>query len=229
MKIAIMQPYLFPYIGYFQLINSVDKYVVYDDVNFIKGGWVNRNNILVNNQKNLFTVILEQPSPFKLINEISIKDDFNKFLKTIHHSYSKAPFYQQTNSLLNEIFSFQEKNLGKFIINSIKVISKYMEIDTEFIISSELNKNNSLKNKEKVLHICDLLKANLYINAIGGQNLYDSKQFGDQGLELHFLKMGEVSYNQLQKVFVPNLSIIDQMMFNSRTQLSNLLQDFTLV
>ena len=86
MKIAIMQPYLFPYIGYFQLINSVDKYVVYDDVNFIKGGWVNRNNILVNNQKNLFTVILEQPSPFKLINEISIKDDFNKFLKTIHHS-----------------------------------------------------------------------------------------------------------------------------------------------
>jgi len=229
MKLAIMQPYLFPYIGYFQLINAVDKFVIYDDVNYIKGGWVNRNNLLVNNNKHLFTIILNQPSPFKLINEITIKDDFSKLLKTIYYSYLKAPYYEQTNNLLNKIISYQEKNLGEFIANSLKEISIYLEIETEIIISSQLNKNNALKNKEKVLHICELLNANQYINAIGGQELYSKNEFSFNNIELTFIKSNNIMYKQFNHDFVPWLSIIDVMMFNSKEEIKSMLNQFELV
>lgn len=229
MKLAIMQPYLFPYIGYFQLINAVDKFVIYDDVNYIKGGWINRNNILVNNQKYLFTVTLDQPSPYKLINEISIKDEFSKFLKTIYHSYLKAPYYLQTNNLLKKIISFQERNLGEFIANSLKEISIYLEINTEILISSQLNKNKALKNKEKILHICELLDANQYINAIGGQELYSKKEFSINNIELKFIKSNNIIYKQFNHEFVPWLSIIDVMMFNSKEEIKSMLNQYELI
>jgi len=197
MKLAIIQPYLFPYIGYFQLINAVDKFVIYDDVNYIKGGWVNRNNLLVNNQKYLFTITLNQPSPFKLINEIIIKDEFNKLLKTLYHSYLKAPYYNQTFNLLNKIFSYRKRNLGEFITNSIKEISKYLGITTEIVVSSQLKKNNNLKNKEKVIHICEALNASKYINAIGGQALYNKVEFANHNIDLKFLKQIRFHINNL--------------------------------
>lgn len=229
MKLAIMQPYLFPYIGYFQLINAVDKFVIYDDVNYIKGGWVNRNNLLVNNNKHLFTITLNQPSPFKLINQIIIKDDFSKLLKTIYHSYLKAPYYEQTINLLNKIISCQEKNLGEFIANSLKEISIYLEIQTEIIVSSQLKKNNALKNKEKVLHICELLNASQYLNAIGGQELYYKEEFATHNIELNFIKSKNIMYNQFHNEFVPWLSIIDVMMFNSKEEIKSMLNQYELI
>jgi len=229
MKLAIMQPYIFPYIGYFQLINAVDKFVIYDDVNYIKGGWVNRNNLLLNNQKHLFTITLNQPSPFKLINEITIKDDFSKLLKTIYHSYLKAPYYEQVNYLLNTIISFKERNLGDFIANSIKEIALYMEINTEIIISSQLKKNNALKNKEKVLHICELLNASQYINAIGGQELYCKDEFARHNIGLNFIKSNNIKYEQFNNEFVPWLSIIDVMMFNNKEEVAKMLNSYELI
>lgn len=228
MKLAIMQPYLFPYIGYFQLVNAVDKFVIYDDVNYIKGGWINRNYILANNQKHLFTVILNQASSFKLINEITIKDDFKKFLKTLHYSYTKAPYYRQAYDLLNEILSYQDKNLGRFAANSIRAISSYLHINTELIISSELKKNNTLKNKDKVLHICDLLNANVYINAIGGQELYSKEEFNVHNIELKFIRTSPVIYEQFSNTFVPWLSIIDVMFFNSPEEIKKMLNQYEL-
>ena len=228
MKLAIMQPYFFPYVGYWQLINAVDKFVIYDDVNYIKGGWINRNNILINNQKQLFTVILDQSSPYKLINEIFIKDNFTKLLKTIHFSYIKAPFFSQTYALLEKIFFFQDRNLVSFIANSIIVTSNYLGIETEFIISSSLDKDNSLKNKEKVLHICNIMGARTYVNAIGGQELYDKSEFASKNIELKFLKTNPITYQQFNNQFVPWLSIIDVMMFNSPQKIQEMLYNYIL-
>lgn len=105
MKIAVMQPYLFPYIGYFQLLNAVDMFVVFDDVNFIKKGWINRNNILVNRQKYLFTVPLKDASQNKLIKEVQIADDGwqEKFLKTVAQSYKKAEFFDEAFALIEKL------------------------------------------------------------------------------------------------------------------------------
>jgi len=229
MKLAIMQPYLFPYIGYFQLMSAVDKFVIYDDVNYIKGGWINRNNILVNGQKYLFTVALDKSSSFKHINEIFIKDDFIKLQKTLRESYLKAPYFKQINELLENIFSYNEKQLGKFIANSIKVVSSYLEIDTELIISSEFNKNNILTNKDKVIHICKLSNANQYINAIGGQELYNKEEFTAHDIELKFIKSHDISYKQFNNEFIPQLSIIDVMMFNSPEEIKKMLNQYELI
>jgi len=229
MKLAIMQPYLFPYIGYFQLISAVDKFVIYDDVNYIKGGWVNRNNILINGQKHLITISLDQSSPFKHINEIFIKDDFVKLRKTLQCAYSRAPYFKQANELLEEIFSYKEKQLSKFITNSIIVITSYLGIDTELIISSDLKKNEILTNKDKVIDICELLKADQYINAIGGQELYNTDEFASHNIELKFLKSRPVAYRQFGDEFLPWLSIIDVMMFNSKEEIKEMLNKYELV
>ena len=229
MKLGIMQPYLFPYIGYFQLIKAVDKYVIFDDVNYIKGGWINRNNILVNNQKHLFTIALDSSSQHKHINETEIKDNFVSLLKMIRYSYSRAPYFQNGFSLIERIFSFQESNLSRFIANSIIVIAEYLGLKTEFIMSSSLDKNITLKNQQKILHICELLKANTYINSIGGVELYDKAEFASRNIELKFLKTKPFHYKQFKADFVPGLSIIDVMMFNSPETIQGMLDSYELI
>lgn len=229
MKIAIMQPYLFPYIGYFQLIKAVDKFVIYDDVNYIKKGWINRNDILVNNQKYLFTVSLDSSSQNKLINEILIKDDFVKLLKTIYFSYKKAPYFKQTYALLEEILSFQERNLSKFVTKSLTIISRYLGMKTEFIISSTLQKDTSLKGKDKILYICDKIGSKSYYNLIGGLELYDKSEFFTHNIDLKYIKAKPVFYKQFDTEFIPNLSIIDVMMFNSMEGINSLLDNYELI
>lgn len=228
-KVAIMQPYLFPYIGYFQLMNAVDEYVIYDNVQYIKNGWINRNNILVSNDKSLFTIILSSTSPNKLINEIEVIDNFKKFQKTVGMVYSKAPHKKNVLGLIERICSYPDKNLANFIGNSFKEINSYLNIDTKLIFSSKLNKNNSLKGEDKVIAICKQLHAGVYINAIGGRELYLEERFKQEGLELKFLKSGNIQYEQFRKDFVPNLSIIDVMMFNTAEQIKKMLNDYELV
>lgn len=152
MKLGIMQPYFLPYIGYWQLLNAVDKYVIYDDVNYIKNGWINRNRILCGNTTQWLTMKLGKASPNKLISEIELVNDniyIKKVLKTIGQIYKKAPYYEETYELLEKILLFQEKNLVKFLENSIKEICKYLEIKTEIIKSSSIEKDNSLKAEKK--------------------------------------------------------------------------------
>jgi hypothetical protein len=229
MKLGIMQPYLFPFVAYFQLAKAVDTYVIYDDVNYIKRGWINRNSILVNKKEHRFTVAIEKPSQNKLICELSINDDFVKLTRTIRESYSKAPFFPQSFQLLHDIFSFQDKNLGRFVANSIVSISRYLGIEAEFILSSTLHKNNSLKSKDKILHICEILGADTYVNAIGGQEMYDRQEFASRNIELKFLKTASITYQQFHNQFVPGLSIIDVMMFNSHEELGKLLDQYELI
>ena len=229
MTLGIMQPYFMPYIGYWQLMAAVDTYVIYDDVNYIKKGWINRNNILVNNDKQMFTISLNGASQNKLINEITIADDFTKLRKTIHMAYHKAPYYNDVMALLDKIFSYQSSNLADFIANSIELVCQYLDIQTKIIISSNIEKDNSLKGQDKILEICKLLNADTYYNAIGGQELYDKSVFEKENIKLCFLKSDIPEYSQYKNAFVPGLSIIDVLMFNNPIQVKQMLTNYTLV
>lgn len=232
MKVGIMQPYFLPYIGYWQLLNAVDKYVIYDDVNFIKGGWINRNRMLVNGEPKLFNIQMQGASPNKLINEIEVSNNTvwkKKLLKTIENSYRKAPFYTDVFPIIEEIINYDECNLAKYLANSIKKVCNYLNIETELIVSSTLYKDNSLKAQEKVIEICKELKATEYYNAIGGQELYSYEDFKDVDIKLSFLKSNEIKYKQLKDEFVANLSILDVLMFNSINDVRNFLNQYELI
>lgn len=233
MKIGIMQPYFFPYIGYWQLINCVDKYVIADDVNYIKNGWINRNRILIQKNPAYIKLPLVGASQNKLINEIEVSDDiqlFEKDLKTIYCSYKKAPYFKDVYPLIEDIMLYKESNLAKYLENSIRKICKYLDIETEIIISSELNKNCNLKCQDKVIDICKILNGDEYINAIGGQKLYSKEDFMSNGIKLEFLNTDEIYYNQFSDGMIEhNLSIIDVMMFNSKEDVKKMLGEYTLI
>ena len=231
MKVGIMQPYFFPYLGYWQLMNAVDKYVVYDDVNYIKGGRINRNAILVNGQSQNINLILKGASPNKLINEILVDSSERtkaKLLKTLQACYSKAPFYSQVMHMLEKIILQEEENLAKYLYYQFKVIGEYLDIKTELILSSEMKKDASLKAHEKVIHICGLLNATEYYNSVSGVPLYEPHRdlFESAGIQLRFPVMGEIEYAQYKNEFVPYLSIIDVMMFNSQEECQRLLLEY---
>lgn len=232
MKIGIMQPYFFPYIGYWQLLNQVDQYVIYDDVNFIKGGWINRNRILNHGKIQFYNLMMQGASSNKLINEIGIETDTRiiaKNLRMIENCYSKAPYYNQTYELIRDILTDPDKNLAKFLECSIKKISEHIGINTKLIISSQIEKDNSLRGQEKVLEICRKLGASEYYNAIGGRELYDFESFSRQGIRLKFLHTKDIEYRQFEEKFVPNLSIIDVLMFNPLNRVRDFLDEFELI
>lgn len=229
MKLAIMQPYLFPYIGYFQLINHVDKFVLYDDVNYINKGWINRNSILINGQKKLFTISLYGASQNKLINEIEISDNFEKFLKTLRLNYSKAPYFKQTMDIIEKTLNYNNRNLSLFIKNSLVLILDYLNINTELLLSSEIKKDNELKGENKILAICKELNAATYINPIGGMDLYNKDYFIKNKIEMYFIKPSSTSYNQFSAEFEPFLSIIDVLMHNSSERINMMMDDFVLL
>lgn len=229
MKLGIMQPYFMPYIGYWQLINAVDKFVIYDDVNYIKGGWINRNYILLNNQRFLINLLLLGASSNKLINEIEVQENQTKLMKTIESAYKKAPMFDSFFPMFLQIMSFSKKNLSDFIGNSLIVVAQYLGIETEFIYSSDIEKDNLLKAQDKVLHICQLLGAKQYINAIGGQELYDKEVFVSEGVQLNFIKSELTPYKQFKGEFIAGLSILDVLMFNPVGDINGLLVSYSLI
>jgi len=224
-----MQPYFLPYIGYWQLINLVDQFVIYDDVDFIKGGYINRNSLLVNKSNFLFTLSLKKSSTNKKINEIFLGDINFKILKTIKQSYKKAPFFNDVFPLIEDIFCYEEKNLALFISYSLKKISKYLNIDTDFIFSSSLNYNKESSAENKVINICKILNSNNYVNSYGGLFLYNKDNFIKQNIVLSFLKTNKYSYRQFKNPFVSNLSIIDIIMFNDIIDTTKLLNNYKLL
>lgn len=233
MRIAVMQPYLFPYIGYFQLIQDVDKFVVYDDVQYIKGGWINRNKILVNHQEYMFTFSVQEAEMKAKINERFLSTKFlyekDKFIKTIIQNYKKAPYFEDSFNLILEILTTEERNLSAFIYRSIQKINVYLGIDTEVIRSSILPYTNFLSKEEKLIDIVKRLNGNIYINSIGGIKLYSKENFKREGIDIYFLNPKPLLYFQYQEPFIPNLSVIDALMFNSKEELRELLKNYELV
>lgn len=225
-----MQPYFFPYIGYFQLLNYVDMYLLYDDVNYINRGWINRNYILVNNKKHLLTLSLKKASQNKLIKEIEIAgDQKGKIIKTIQRSYARAPFFSDAYPLIESVFQFEETNLAIFLYRSIKAIADFLDCGTRIGLSSDIGRNNGLKGQDRILDLCETLGATQYVNAIGGKELYSKEAFQERGFRLNFLKTDPIEYEQYGNDFEPNLSIIDVLMFNSKKTVKGFLKRFQLL
>jgi len=233
MKIAIMQPYVFPYVGYFQLIQAVDTFVFYDDVNFIKKGWIHRNNILINNTSYLFTIPCKEISQNKLIKNIKLNFDIDeriKFLKRINLSYRKASNFCEFYPLLEEfIINDKSEYISQLACNSIKFICDYLGLKKKFEFSSICYSNSiGMEKQERLINIAQSLNANTYINASGGISLYDKKCFFNEDLDLKFLFSSDIKYQQYNSSFVPWLSIIDVVMFNSVKKTNELLNQYIL-
>lgn len=231
MKIAIMQPYFLPYIGYFQLISAVDKFVIYDDVNFIKKGWINRNNILVDGKSHLFSLPISNASQNKKIRELELAHYIfwqQKFISTLDFSYSKAPYYKEVKLLLIKIFDCNLMCVSEFIASSLKEICSYLDISTKIISSSTIYKNEQFKGQDRIIDICLQENVSTYVNASGGKKLYDETVFLDNNVELKFLNGDLTEYSQFKNDFVPRLSIIDVLMFNSKSKVKEFLQNYRL-
>ena len=227
-----MQPYFMPYIGYLQLMNAVDKFVVYDDVNYINKGWINRNRILVNGQEHLFTIPLQDASQNKLINEISLSKDpkwRGKFLKTLEQAYKKAPFYFSAFAVTEKIINLDAEKVSDWICSSLWVLRDYLGMQVKIVPSSSIYQNTHLKAQERILDICKQENASHYINPIGGTELYDKNIFEQTDIQLSFIKSKSIEYPQFKNEFVPWLSIIDIMMFNDVATIQGFLNEYELV
>lgn len=232
MKIAIMQPYLFPYLGYFQLIHSVDVFVLHDDVQWIKGGWINRNRILLQGKPLRWTLPIAKKNSTDLIKRCevaAISDGKKRILRQVENAYKRAPYFSDVISLVTNIINHPEKNVAIYIRNSIDRIVEYMQIEVQLLMSSSLNIDGAIKGQERVINICSVLGAKTYINPPGGVELYDKKEFKKAGIDLNFLSPGNIFYQQFDNAFVPNLSVIDALMFNSNESIRKMLSIYTLI
>lgn len=232
MTLAIMQPYFLPYIGYFQLLNAVDKFVLYDDVNFINRGWVNRNTMLLGGKPHLFTLPLINASQNRLIHEVEVSQDTawrTKTLKTFQQAYQKAPQFQVIFPLLEETIYLEATDIADLVYQSLVLVNGYLGIETELVRTSRMYDNAELKGQARILDICKKEGATRYINPIGGQELYKRDLFQEQGIQLNFIKSTLHPYPQFKNAFVPWLSILDVLMFNDLGSVRELLQDFELV
>jgi len=234
MKLAIMQPYLFPYIGYFQLMNAVDKFVVYDDVTFIKGGWINRNKILVNKTEYIFTIPLHNASSNVLIKDIELaitKKWKSKFLKTLEHSYKKSENFEMTYSIVEDVVNTETRFLIEIYLKSIELINSFLDIKTPIVASSTIYNNVHLKGQGRILDICAQESADCYINPLGGRELYNTELFSNNKIKLKFqlADYKKLQYSQFNNIFLSSLSIIDVMMFNSPKKIKTMLNEYELV
>ncbi len=231
MKLAVMQPYFLPYLGYFQLMSAADLFVVYDDVHFIKGGWINRNRILLSGRPHFITVPLLGASPNRRIREIRLaprRTWREKMLKTIAQAYQSAPHFDKVFPLLRAVIEFPAEHLADFLFHSLVRLKEHLNLATQLVASSDRYGNENLKAEERVLDICRQEKADIYVNAPGGRALYDDAAFSEHGVQLQFLESQPHEYLQGTKAFWPSLSIVDVLMFNSRAQIAALLACYAL-
>ena len=233
MRCAIMQPYFMPYIGYFQLINAVDTFIIYDNIKYTKKGWINRNRILSNGKSDYITVTLKKDSDFLNINQRYLsntwENDKKKIINKLIESYKKSPNFDVVSDLILEIFNSDLDNLFEFIFYSIVTICDFLEIKTNIIKSSDIDFDLELKSDKKVIAICKSIESNKYYNPIGGLELYNKNDFAKENIELSFLKTNEITYKQYHNKFVPYLSIIDVLMFNKKNEIINLLEEYSII
>lgn len=217
MKVAIMQPYFMPYIGYFQLISAADLFIVYDNIKYTKKGWINRNRMLQNGKDAVFSLPLKRDSDALDVRERSLTADFDraKLLQQFEGAYRRAPYFRQTFPLIERSVRCEESNLFGFLHHAIASTCEHLGIATEIRVSSSIPIDHGLKNQEKVLALCKAVGARSYFNAIGGMALYAVDEFRAHGIDLRFVRSKPLQYPQFDQPFVPWLSIVDVLMFNS--------------
>ena len=233
MKLGIMQPYFFPYLGYWQLMGAVDTYVIYDDVAFIKNGWINRNRILINGAPGYFNLPTVGAGSFVLINAVRLSPEkklFDKLLKTVDNAYRKAPFFSETMPVVEAIVRCGAVLMSDLLELQIRTIAEHLSMNTRILLSSkDVPKDTELRGENKVLDICANLGATEYYNAIGGTALYDKETFAARNIKLSFLSTDDIVYRQYRNEFVPGLSIIDVLMFNGKDTTKVFLKKYSLV
>lgn len=186
-----MQPYFLPYLGYFQLMAAVDKYVIYDDVQYIVRGWVNRNRIAAQNKEwGYLNVQLQGVSQKKAILEIGVDDNpkwRRKALGTVRSVYGKSPHFKEVYPVAEKIINFPSINLADFLTHSLRVLIEVLNLDVELIESSRKYNNADLERAKRLQDICQQEGSTTYINAIGGRELYTKEDFANAGVDLYFL------------------------------------------
>lgn len=218
MKLAVMQPYVFPYIGYFQLIQAVDKFVFYDNVNYIKNGWINRNRLRLGGAVRYFTIPLHEASPFRRIVETRIDGRqpwCRKILESVRHAYGRAPYFTPVRQLVESVLTEQSDSIAAMARASVLAVARYLGLTTEFVPSSGPYGNAHLHGVERVLDICRREAATQYLNLPGGRALYAPEEFNRQGIDLRFVQPLPIEYPQFIEPFEPWLSIIDVLMHNA--------------
>lgn len=217
MKLAIMQPYFLPYPGYFQLIAAVDLFVVYDNIKYVKSGWINRNRLCRNGEAATFSLPLKHASDSLDVRERELAAAFDpdKLLNQFRGAYGQAPQFARVFAWLEQVVRHGERNLFRYLEHSIRAACDLLAVGTEIRMSSDIAIDPALKKQDKVLALCRAAGARTYVNAIGGTDLYDKEEFRRQGIELQFLRSKPFEYPQFEPGFVPSLSIVDALMFNS--------------
>jgi hypothetical protein len=231
MRVAIMQPYLFPYVGYFHLLHSVDCFILLDDVAYIKKGWINRNRILVNGMEYVFSIPLANSSQNKLIKDTCLQADprhQRKLLATIEQAYKSSLSFDYVYPLVKQVLLSPENDLTNLIFYSLQLIADYTSLHVQILRSSNIAKDNKLTGQERIIEICKCVKAHDYVNMISGAKLYSPSQFLKAGINLHFLEPILTPYTQFQHDFVSGLSIIDLLMHVSDHEVSDYLQAYTI-
>jgi hypothetical protein len=211
-----------------------DLFIFYDDVTFIKGGWINRNNILINQQKKLFTIPVDKLSSNKLICDTFVNSQLyykweKKFLRTLEQSYKKAPYFDYTFKLVKDVLAISNENISQLALKSVISISRYLGMKIKFEVSSQIFRNSRhLSAQDRVIDMVKKRKGNNYINAIGGKELYIKDDFKKENIDLFLLKASLPEYRQLSSQFISGLSIIDVLMMNSKEEVIKMLNESTL-
>lgn len=225
-----MQPYLFPYIGYYQLAYHSDMFIFYDDVNYIKGGYINRNNILTKNGAQLFTLPVIKASSFKKINELFFQEDTRKILASISQAYSKAPYFTSIFPIIEKVLNERNRNVAHMASKSIIEVFQYLDMKLHYDFSSRINYNRENNAQEKIYELCKINNADNYINAYGGMSLYDKDEFKKRNIELNFINSTPTPYTQVNSnEFIKNASMIDILMNCSKYEIINQLNNYTVI
>jgi hypothetical protein len=217
LKLGIMQPYFFPYIGYFQLINAIDLFVVYDNIKYTKKGWINRNRLLQGGKDAVFSLPLRSDSDSLQVRDRSLAGDFDrsKLLNKFRGAYARAPHFSEVFPMLERAINHSDQNLFAYIYNALVCTCQYLGVTTPLRVSSSVEIDHGLKGQDKVIALAKAVGATTYVNMIGGSELYDRGEFAAQGVKLTFLRPKPLEYRQFGGDFVPWLSIVDVLMFNS--------------
>ena len=214
--LAIMQPYFAPYLGYWQLLHAVDRFVVYDDVQYMKGGWINRNRVLINGEPHYITVPVPGASPNRLISDLPIAGPAHpwraKLLRSVKMGYRRAPHFDRVYPVLETIVHYQTDNLAHCLLHQLETLVAHIGIQTIIVQSSRRYDNAHLRSCARVIDICRREGARRYVNAPAGRALYQPAPFAAEGIELRFLAPQLPAYTQRDGPFRPGLSIIDALM-----------------
>lgn len=216
MRVAIMQPYIFPYIGYFQLIGATDAFVVYDNIKYTKKGWINRNRYLLNGEAATFSLPLRKDSDELDIRDRRLSADFDrgKLIGQLREAYRKAPHFVATSALIEEVFAHPADNLFDYLHHGLSSTCRHLGIPTPLLVSSTIDADHSLRSQDRVIALARALGASEYVNPIGGVELYSREEFARHALSLRFHRARPMEYPQFGAGFVPWLSIVDVLMFN---------------